>query len=418
MSLSRREVSIGLAAAALVRCGGRPVNLAPAEFPLGVASGDPSTDGALVWTLYDGNETLKALVWKADDDASTALELPASGRFATVEVTGLLPGTAYRYAFVTASGGRSPEGRFRTTPAAGSRPVVRLGAVSCTKQGWPLDVLARAGEREDLDAFLYLGDTVYADGARTLDDFRAVWFGAFAIPNYQKVRASTALLATWDDHEIANNWGGGNVPAERVAAGKQAFFEHMPARNTQQLWRSVRFGDTVEVFVLDCRGERDDARERYISDAQMTWLKATLEASTARFKVMMNSVPIADYDVPFFNPFADDRWQGFPKSRDEILGHIDDRGIGGVIWIAGDFHLACEGRVSRSGPGSNAREVLVGPGGQISNLSPSYPTRPQFDWASGINNYTELELDPSRGSARISWFDGNGRAFHTTELDG
>ncbi len=414
MSLSRREVSIGLVAAALVRCGERIVNPAPAEFPLGVASADPTSDGVLLWTRYVGSEPLDALVWRADAQASTALELAASGEYARVEVSGLEPGTTYRYAFVAGTR-RSPEGRFRTAPAAGTRPIVRLGATSCTKQGHSMSPLARAAERE-LDAFLHLGDTVYADGSLTVNDYRDVWASAFSNGNYQALRASTALLATWDDHEIGNNWAGGNLGAERTAAGKQVFFEHMPARRTDRLWRSVRFGDTVEVFVLDSRGERDRAAGRYLSTEQMTWLKSALEASTARFKLLMSSVPISKFDVTFFSPFADDRWEGYPASRAEILSHIDDRQIPGVLWVAGDFHLACSARVSLDGPGKNAREVLVGPGGQLSNISPSYPSGPQFDWASGINNFTQLELDPATGIIRASWVDGTGREFHTTEL--
>ncbi|MBK7858434.1 MAG: alkaline phosphatase D family protein [Archangiaceae bacterium] len=414
MSLSRRQVSIALASTALVRCGGQPVNEAPAEFPLGVASGDPSADGAILWARYQGSEALKVLVWRATADASTALELSADGPYARVEVVGLDPGTAYRFAFV-AGAHRSPEGRFRTAPPAGTRPLVRFGATSCAKYGWPFDCLARAAERDDLDAFLMLGDTVYADEAGTLAQYRDVWARSFVLPAFQSLRARTALIATWDDHEFDNNFGGDNVPPERRQAAEQAFFEHMPGRVTARpIWRSVRFGDTAEVFVLDSRSEREEPR--YISAAQMQWLKAALSASTAKFKVMMSSVPIASYAVPFFQPFADDRWEGFPQSRDEILRHIDEQQIGGVLWVAGDFHLACAGRVSAKGVGANQYEVLVGPAAQMPNLSPSYPSGPQFDWSSGINNYTELELDPERGTIRARWFDGRGRALYTRDI--
>ncbi|MBL8955527.1 MAG: alkaline phosphatase D family protein [Myxococcaceae bacterium] len=417
MKLTRREVGLGLASFAATRCiAGYLPNPSPREFPLGVASADPQPGGAVLWTRYDGDEALVALVWPEAAEGAP-IEVPAAGRFALAEVTGLQPSTWYRFMF-RAGSARSTEGRFRTAPAPGTRPLVRLGATSCTKDGFPFDVLSRAGERGDLDAFLILGDTVYADGAQNLEEYRAKWAHTFSTGEYQALRASTALIGTWDDHEVDNGWGGDNVTAEQLAAARQAFFEHMPGRTpngAQVVWRSVRFGDTAEVFVLDSRSERDQAAGDYLSPAQMAWLKGALQQSTATFKLVMSSVPIASYDVPFFSPFADDRWEGFPRSRDEILGHIDELGIGGVLWLAGDFHLACAGRVSLEGPGSSARELLVGPGAQLANISPSFPSGPQFDWASGVNNYAELELDPERGTVRARWLDGRGKVIK--ELD-
>lgn len=419
MKLTRREVSAGLAAATLLRCG--PV--APplkGEFPLGVASGDPTPDGAVLWCRYDGSEALSAQVWRADLDEAAVATTPVQpdGRYVTTAVSGLLPGTPYAYAFTTASGVRSPEGRFRTAPASGTRPVLTLGAISCVKMGQSFDVLARAAQRTDLAAFLMLGDTVYADGSRTLDDYRARWSEAFAMPAYQALRAATPVIATWDDHEFSNNWSGDSLDPKLIEAGSRAFFDHMPLRAAAMpIWRSVKLGDTAEVFSLDCRSERVRATGQYISRAQLDWLKAGLLKSTATFKLILNSVPIASYDVPLFSPFADDRWEGFHRGdRNEILSHIDDNAIQGVLWISGDFHFACCGRVSTAGPGANSTEILVGPGAQIPNPSPSYPAAPQFDWSSAVNNYTQLVLDPATGIAHASWVDAGGRSIWDRHL--
>lgn len=410
MKLTRREVSLGLGAA--VAC--RPSLPYGGPFPLGVAAGDPTPDGALLWAHYTGDEALSLEV--TDPGGVTTTRAVPKGLHPMVEITGLAPATRYRYAFVTA-GGEREEGRFRTAPAAGTSPVIRLGATSCTKQGYDLGILSRAAERDDLDAFLFLGDTIYADSARDLEAYRAEWFEGLTSPDQQRLRASTGIVATWDDHEVANNWGGDNLPKGRIDAARQAFFEHMPVRQSNgagRLWRSLRFGDTCEVFALDCRSERSG--DDYMSDAQLSWFEAALLASPARFKVIMSSVPIARYAVPFFSPFADDRWEGFPRSRDRVLQHIASNGIGGVLWVGGDFHLACAGRLELEGPGKDQYEVLVGPGGQIPNVSPSYPAGPQFDWSSGVNNYAELELDPARGTIRVRWFDKSGRAFNTREI--
>jgi alkaline phosphatase D len=387
---------------------------------LGVASGDPSSDGAVLWCRYDGSESLSALVWRADlDEASvTTAGVLTNGLYVTAVVSGLNPDTPYAYAFATASGHRSPEGRFRTAPAPGTRPTLTLGAISCVKMGLPFDVLTQAARRKDLSAFLMLGDTIYADGSRTLEDYRAKWAEAFATPEYQALRAATPIITTWDDHEFSNNWSGDSIDPALYDAGSRAFFDHMPLRaETTPIWRSLKLGDTAEIFVLDCRSERVRATGQYLSRDQLDWLKNGLLSSTATFKLILNSVPIATYDVPLFQPFATDRWEGFNGGdRAEILSHIDDNAIRGVLWISGDFHFACCGRVALSGPGANATEILVGPGAQVPNPSPSYPDAPQFDWSSGVNNYTELALDPNTGIAKATWLDAGGRILWTTQL--
>lgn len=422
MSYSRRQVSIGLVAAALVRCGGKPINPAPPDFPLGVASGDALPGGALVWTHYEGTEALKVVVWRADLDGSVlAVEQPVTpgdNGTALAEIAGLDAFTRYRFAFVAASGGRSDTGTFKTAPAAGTAPVLTLGAVSCTKISSRFDTLARAAERDDLDFFLMLGDTVYADECNTIAEYRERWAQYFSTPEYQALRAKVGMIATWDDHEFDNDFAGDQFDPTRFTNARQVFFEHMPVRHVgSRLWRSFKLGETAEVFALDCRSERSHADGLYLSAEQLDWLKAGLSASTARFKLVMTSVPISSFAVPFFAPFADDRWEGFPKSRESILQHVEDQQIQGVLWVAGDFHLALCGRVSMKGPGQRAREILVGPGANMPNVSPSYPDRPQFDWVTGVNNYTELRLDPAGNAVGVRWFDGRGVVIHEETLE-
>lgn len=421
MTFTRRDVLIALSASTgLMRCAGTPlVPAASTAFPLGVAAGDPTSDGAVLWTRSAGEGALTALVWAdgAQGEAlATQYEVRAGdGGYAQVEVAGLRPGTWYRYAFV-ASGqrdARSPSGRFRTAPAAGTRDVVKLGATCCTQYGNSFEVLGHAGAREDLDAFLLLGDTVYADGAHDPDAFRACWQRSFSTPEYQALRSSTGVIAVWDDHEFNNDWSGDSIAPDRFSWASGAWFDHMPMRrhptNPERIWRSFRFGDTVELFALDSRSERVRSQGQYLSEAQLAWLEEGLRTSTATFKVLMNSVPISSFTVPFFSTTAHDRWESFPQARARVLEFIDAERIPGVLWLSGDFHLACAGKVGLDGPGKDAVEVLVGPGAQTPNAAPSYPGLPQFEWSSGINNYGELTLDPSTGVAKVAWIRGNGR---------
>lgn len=388
------------------------------RFVMGVASGDVTETTAVLWTQHDTARELELVVYLMqgseylEEVVATLVQVDAGG-FVHVRVNGLSAGARYRYAFFELEGAqrkaRSQIGRFRAALAADATEIVTFGACACTNNGRSMDVLSQAGARTDLDCFLLLGDTTYNDSATTLAQYRSKWRQNFSTAGYRSLRGSTSLIATWDDHEVTNDWNPETLSQSRVAIATQTFFEHLPLARSEnapnQIWRKLRWGKTVEFFVLDCRGERKPstrsaANAQYISRAQMDWLKTGLETSPARFKVIMNSVPISDFPG-LFDLLKRDRWEGYPAQRDEILRHVEQRNIRGVLWVAGDFHLASVGRASASGVGSNALEVLAGPGAQSANPLLGSVRGSQFDWASGTNNYASFELDPATLRARI-----------------
>ncbi|MBL9012721.1 MAG: alkaline phosphatase D family protein, partial [Myxococcales bacterium] len=117
-----------------------------------------------------------------------------------------------------------------------------------------------------------------------------------------------------------------------------------------------------------------------------------------------------------WNVAPQDRWDGYQAQRDRILSFIDTRQIGGVLWVAGDFHLAFISKVSTSGPGATQREVLVGPGGQTTN--PLFTTlfAPQFQYTTGTNNMTTLRFDPGARTVTVTYVNGDGDEFHSESI--
>jgi len=240
---------------------------------------------------------------------------------------------------------------------------------------------------------------------------------------YRAIRASTSLLATWDDHEVTNDFNPEMIAPAEFDNARASFFENLPLQRNpdapSRIWRSRRWGNTLEVFVLDTRGERRPSTRRseghYISRPQMEWLKEGLRSSPAMFKFLMNSVPISNF--PFaFDFAARDRWEGYPRQRDEILEFIDSERIDGVVWVAGDFHLGCMARVERSGTASEQREFLVGPGAQTANPLWSTLRMPQFLWSTGESNYTSFELIPEERRYRVTYHAGDGRTLQSREF--
>lgn len=406
---------------------------ATADFPLGVASGDPTPTSAIFWTAYAGSAPLELVVWEMAGDAYArvvyAAPVTPTNGYVHADVTTLRPGARHRYVFFLKEGearvGRSPIGRMRAALAETAMEPLFIGAVSCTSNSRAADTLSHAGGRDDLDLFLYLGDTTYNDGAESIAQYRAKWVESLSRAGYRAVRGAAGALATWDDHEFDNDWNPETFDAAQREAAVLTFFQHQPVRRDatapDRVWKVMRWGRTADFFVLDSRSERrpstrSTASAEYISRAQMDWLKEGLASSTAVFKIIVNSVPISDFPGVF--DFAqNDRWEGYAAQRTEILSFIDDNAIAGVLWVAGDFHLASAGRVSTSGPGSTQIELLAGPGAQNGNVLASFLGGSQFDFATSTNNYTVLELDPSGARVRAWWHDSAGEVIEVLEYD-
>ncbi len=383
-------------------------------FPLGVTSGDVADGRIIVQTRYTGAAPLGLRVWSD----TKRLELPMTpddAGFVHTDVEGLDPDTPYSYAFVEldTQERRSPIGRFRSALAeADAKPIV-LGAVSCTSTGRDLSALQHASARDDLNAFLFLGDTAYCDGASSLQEYRVKWQGSLGRPLYQALRKNVPVIATWDDHEVDNDWNPELTGMAKLQNARASFFEHLPIRRSavapERVWRSIRFGKTAEVFVLDSRSERKPSSiptmmQQYISPEQLAWLKLALVSSPCTFKVLMNSVPISQFPFSGFNV---DSWHGYAQQRRELLEYIDAN-VEGVLWVSGDHHFASIGRVSPSGPGSRQLETLAGPGAQSSSILWRSVTGSQWDFASDENNYLAIHLDPSTREARLVFWGIDG----------
>ena len=146
LDLSRRGLlrgATGLAAlAALAPAPRRALAQAPGGtylFTLGVASGDPSPDGFVIWTRlapepFASDWGMPAgsvpVAWDvAEDPGFTRIAVrgmtaawPERAHSVHVEVAGLAPGRPYFYRF-RAGGEASPVGRARTAPAPGAAPA-------------------------------------------------------------------------------------------------------------------------------------------------------------------------------------------------------------------------------------------------------------------------------------------------------
>ena len=399
-------------------------------FAWGVQVGDVETDGAVVsvWTT----ETQVSLrLWRAEGTEWTEVD-GVEGLLRDEEadevrvittLTGLEPDTAYCVVAYAADGStRSRPARFRTALSDDDWRVVTVAATSCFKHNQPWPSLSHVAA-ERIDALLLLGDVVYADSADTLDEYRAYYSDALSTGGLMDICASTSLVATWDDHEISNNLDPTDIDPDKLEAAITAFKEALPQREQAEphrIWRSQRWGEVLEIFVLDCRTERIPDEGVYISEEQQTWLLEGLASSPARFKLIMNSVPITDMEGMMGTVVASDRWQGYPEQRTAVLHAIEDAGVTGVLWVAGDFHFSMIAHLDEAGGIAEDRyEVLAGVAGSDGYLPTEF-----YDWDSSEQyilgftawNTTVFRFDPGTGVCDIRFVGDDGAEITTYSL--
>lgn len=392
-------------------------------FPYGVRVGDVMADSAIIaiYTAEDVSsvnfEIQKAAgtSWVADQEGVIAVGDTGHGQ---QEITGLAADTAYAIVFYSSDGAkRSQVTRFRTAFDDETWRVITFGATSCLGGNLPWPNLTQA-KNDKYDFFCLLGDTVYAD-ADSFEGYWSFWDYVLRQDGLYDLFSSTSVIATWDDHEITNNFNWNEHPnQEKFDAALKAFRQGLPQRESAggQIWRTLRYGKVLEVFVLDCRGERRG--ENYISEEQMSWLKQALSDSSSRFKIIMNSVSIVDFEPLLGNAERDDRWQGFPLQREEILSHIEDSAIEGVLWITGDFHYGSISRLSPAGKvGDSMYEVMTGPSGSFHNPMGNLlvPTE-QYILSFAEWNHTRFVCNPDTGEVFVQFVGDEGQIIEEMSL--
>ncbi len=229
------------------------------RFALGVASGQPSAAGVVLWTRLTGPGLAAevAVDWEVAADEGLqrvvvrgrALARAEDAHSLHVEVAGLAADRQYWYRF-GALGDASRVGCTRTAPAAHAE-VAQLDFVLASCQRWDHGLWAawRDVAEQPPALVIFVGDYVYEyatppgaavvrrhEGAtaRTLDDYRARHAQYKSDPLLQAVHALAPWIVIWDDHEVANDYAGeqgerleADFPARRAAA-YQAWWEHMP----------------------------------------------------------------------------------------------------------------------------------------------------------------------------------------------
>jgi alkaline phosphatase D len=501
-SVSRRRFVKGGAAALAAGFAAPAIALPRPRILDGIQSGDVAGDGAVVWSRCDRAARL-IVEWDTTDRFSNprrvggSLASRFSGGTATAALDRLPAGQTVFWRAIFEDADRpgavsAPEtGRLHTH--AGENGPVRFvfGGDQCGA-GWGVnpdwggiriyDTMLKATP----DFLIHLGDRIYSDAtlretrtvadgrvwrnlvtpaksriAETVADYRGNYSYNFLDGPYCRFAAAVPQFCTWDDHEVANDWWPGRARRKKrysvgypalALHGRRAFFDYTAMRRNpsdpDRIYRAIRFGPQVEVFMLDTRSYRSANRrpanaepfDPMLGVVQTAWLKDALAKSDATWKVIATSVPI---EVRTKDENRQDKWadgrEGPPGGREaelaSILSFIKARGIRNTVWVAADVHygaaVAFHPDRAAAGDFEPFWEFIAGP--FLTNtrkphrMDPTFgPDRVFVTTSGGVQRpvtpygeqfwYGQGDIDPAAGTLTMSIRDLYGKALFSQVL--
>jgi alkaline phosphatase D len=191
--------------------------------------------------------------------------------------------------------------------------------------------------------WVWLGDVIYSDIGGIGKSMSEKFAQADANLNYNLLKQTCPIIATWDDHDYGGNGAIGNFATKKES--KQIFLDHFkvpeddPRRTRDGIYTSYKYGEgenKIKVILLDTRYncENPGPESDMLGENQWKWLKDEFENSDAKVNIIGSSIQFVA-DVPTF-----ENWDKFPKSHKRMLDMIGQTKVKGVVFISGDVHFS------------------------------------------------------------------------------
>ncbi len=247
-------------------------------------------------------------------------------------------------------------------PQSASENISKIAFGSCGEQYKPQPILSLAASK-DPDLFIFLGDNIYAD-TYNMDTLRKKYDMLASKSEFQKLKSSTSLLATWDDHDYGWNDAGRHYPHKEES--KAIFLDFFGFADStvlehEGIYQSKIFGDAdhrLQIILLDLRTFRDDllpyngnrdgqpgfnyqleyspyatSDSTIMGEEQWAWLEKQL-AIPADIRIIGSSTQFGITDNGY------EAWANFPHEQQRLVDLIKKTKAEGVIIISGDVHYS------------------------------------------------------------------------------
>jgi alkaline phosphatase D len=391
------------------------------------------------WSVID----VKASATSEFMNKSDVVELTADANFANaVELDKLPDGANVRYALFAGDERISDVQQFRAAPHDRSRRDFSFAFSGDIEERYKPFRIFDSIAAQKVDAFLHLGDTVYADVPKrdfspTIAHYRRKHAAIRTDRSLQTFMSNHAMIAIWDDHEIEND-ANGSHPA--IADAEQVFREFWPVREQTQrvasranndrlphvrfhrragLYRHLSFGEDIDLFVLDTRrfrspqSDANDEKKTMLGSEQLTWFRNAYRSSSARYRLVATSVP--------FHGSSKDAWGNYEHERDQLLAMFREANAANdvkTVLLSADYHFA------REWPRNERRgiyEFMAGPLAAFltfekDNSAKQRHTRGEHFVFGERANFGVLRYEAKSGALRIEYFDDAGTRLHTRTI--
>jgi alkaline phosphatase D len=299
---------------------------------------------------------------------------------------------------------------------AAEAPLTRIAFGSCLHQDKPQPIWD-AVHAANPELFIFLGDNVYGDS----DDptvLAAQYAKLAAQPGFQRLRANTAVIATWDDHDFGRNDAGHEYPAREDS--RQLFLNFWgesedSLRHTRPdgIYTAQIFGppgQRVQVILPDLRWNRtplttvgssaelvarDNANmgpyvedlspeARMLGEDQWRWLEQEFR-KPADVRIFASSIQA------LANFTGWETWANFPAERERLLALLDKATDSVNLVISGDVHWCEYTQLPRPGLALPHAELTAS--GLTETWEQISPNRYRVGTAHAVANFGLIEID-------------------------
>jgi len=247
-----------------------------------------------------------------------------------------------------------------------SKTVITFG--SCGHETEPQPILEMIAESKP-DMFIYLGDNIYGD-TYDMKEMQEKYDKLSSKKEFQSLKSSTQILATWDDHDYGWNDSGRHYPFKKESKELFLDFFNEPKNSSRRIHEGIytsymyQYGNRkLQIILLDTRTFRDDLRtyrgelhhkSKYfypldyfphahsdstlLGNEQWQWLESELTIP-ADIRIIGSST---QFGIEFNGYEA---WANFPSEQEKMLDLIKKTKAEGVLFISGDVHYAELSRV-------------------------------------------------------------------------
>ncbi len=328
--------------------------------------------------------------------------------------------------------------------------LTRIAFGSCSKQSKPQPIWdAVLGTKPQ--AFVFLGDNIYAD-TRDIRIIESKYQQLAAIEGFAKLRETTPVFATWDDHDFGENDAGGDYPLKEKS--RQAFLhfwdepESSPRWQRDGIYTSYLFGPPgrrVQLILLDLRYNRSpikvdarwgstdnydrwaekaarqggdvpgpyvrnpDSAAEMLGEKQWAWLEARLR-EPADVRVIGSSLQVLA-DFPGW-----EGWVNYARNQARLFETIRNTGANGVVFVSGDTHY---GELSKLDVNVPYPMYDLTSSGLTEEWKVSVPNALRVGQAFNSANFGLVDIDWEQGLIEMSLRDVAGKTLltHTLELN-